>query len=287
LVAEAYLNMVGLYNRQGAFTKSEEYLQRSTSAYENALGKDHPVLSALLIGQAINLARLKRAAEAEGKLRQADAGVRRSSGTMKAPLTSLSALAGALLLLEKGDYDQASQKIGSLVSAFDDSPLLFDDAVHFVYIVSVAQQTKPVVEGVTKVFQARAAGQSPDAQADNTIQRIEILESTAKRGLTLVEREQCKRNQHLLGDYKNLLTVLYATKALCFDAAGNHENAMAVLRDNLPTIQESLKQGGPKSDVYNLFSQYANLLKLTGRTGEAQEIESLTKDIPGGNAPKN
>src|SRR5262245_66590890 len=52
LVAEAYLNMVGLYNRQGAFTKSEEYLRRSTSAYENALGKDHPVLSALLIGQA-------------------------------------------------------------------------------------------------------------------------------------------------------------------------------------------------------------------------------------------
>ena len=206
---------------------------------------------------------------------------------MKAPLTSLSALAGALLLYEKGDYDQASQKMGSLVSAFDDSPLLFDDAVHFVYIVSVAQQTKPVVEGLTKIFQARAAGQSPDAQADNTIQRIEILESTAKRGLTLVEREQCKRNQHLLGDYKNLLTVLVATKALCFDAAGNHENAMAVLRDNLPTIQESLKQGGQKSDVYNLFSQYANLLRLTGRTVEAQEIESLVKDIPVGNVPKN
>ncbi|HEV2664688.1 MAG TPA: tetratricopeptide repeat protein, partial [Blastocatellia bacterium] len=287
LVAEAYLNMVGLYNRQGAFTKSEEYLRRSTTAYENALGKDHPVLSALLIVQAINLARLKRAGEAEDKLRQAEAGVRRSSGTIKAPLTSLSALGGALLLLEKGDYEQAYQKMGNLTPAFEDSPLLFGDAVHFVYFVSVAQQTKPVLEGLVKVFQARAAGQAPDAQADTTIQRIELLESTAKRGLTLVEREQCKRNQHLLGDYKNLLTVLYATKALCFDAAGNHENAMAVLRDNLPNIQESLKQGGPKSDVYNLFSQYANMLRITGRPGEAQEIESFYKDIPAGNVSKN
>jgi serine/threonine protein kinase/tetratricopeptide (TPR) repeat protein len=287
LVAEAYLNLVGLYNRQGAFTKSEDYLRRSTTATENALGKDHPMLSALLIAQAINLARLKRAAEAEDKLRQADAGVRRSSGTMKAPLTSLSALAGALLLLEKGDYDQASQKLGNLGSAFDDSPLLFEDAVHYVYFVSVAQQTKPVLEGLVKVFQARGAGQAPDAQADNTIQRIEILESTAKRGLTLVEREQCKRNQHLLGEYKNLLTVLYATKAICHDAAGNHEKAMAVLRDNLPTIQESLKQGGPKSDLYNLFSQYANLLRLTGRPDEAQEIESFVKDVPAGSVSKN
>jgi len=199
----------------------------------------------------------------------------------------LSAFAGALLLFEKGDYDQASQKMGSLVSAFDDSPLLFDDAIHYVYILSVAQQVKPVLEGLVKVFQARAAGQAPDAPADTTIQKIEILESTAKRGLTLVEREQCKRNQHLLGEYKNALTVLYATKALCFDMAGNHENAMAVLRDNLPTIQESLKQGGSKSDVYNLFSQYANLLKLTGRPGEAQEIESLFKDLPVGSVPKN
>jgi hypothetical protein len=144
-----------------------------------------------------------------------------------------------------------------------------------------------MLDGLAKTVQARAAGQSPDAQADNTIQRIEILESTAKRGLTLVEREQCKRNQHLLGEYKTLLTVLYATKALCFDVAGNHENAMAVLRDNLPTIQESLKQGGPKSDVYNLFSQYANMLRITGRPVEAQEIESFVKDIPAGNVSKN
>ena len=84
-----------------------------------------------------------------------------------------------------------------------------------------------------------------------------------------------------------MLAVLYATKAICLDTAGKHENAMAVLRDNLPTIQESLKQGGAKSDAYNLFSQYANLLKLTGRSGEAQEIESLVKDIPVGSAPKN
>jgi tetratricopeptide (TPR) repeat protein len=287
LVAEAYMNLVALYNRQGAFTKSEDYLRRSTNATENALGKDHPVLSALLIVQAINLARLKRTAEAEDKLRQADAGVRRSSGTIKAPLTSLSTLAGGLLLIEKGDYEQASQKMGSLATAFDDAPLLFGDAVHFVYFVSVVQQIKPFLDGLAKTVQARAAGQSPDAQADNTIQRIELLESTAKRGLTLVEREQCKRNQNLLGDYKNLLTVLYATKALCFDVAGNHENAMAVLRDNLPTIQESLKQGGPKSDVYNLFSQYANMLRITGKSAEAQEIESLVKDVPAGNVSKN
>src|SRR5262249_24102245 len=149
-----------------------------------------PLLSALLIVQAMNLVKLKKVSEAEDKLRQADVGVRRSSGTIKAPLTSLSALAGALLLLEKGDYDQASQKMGSLASAFDDSPLLFGDAVHFVYFVSVAQQTKPILDGLAKIAQARAAGQSPDTQADNTIQKIEILESTAKRGLTLVEREQ-------------------------------------------------------------------------------------------------
>ena len=287
LVAEAYVNVASLYNRQGAFTKSEDYLRRSTNAYENAVGKDHPVLSALLIVQAINLSRLKRAAEAEDKLRQADAGVRRSSGTIKAPLTSLSTLAAGLLLIEKGDYDQASQKMGSLATAFDDAPLLFGDAVHFVYLVSVVQQIKPFLDGLAKTVQARVAGQSPDAQADNTIQRIEILESTAKRGLTLVEREQCKRNQNLLGDYKNLLTILYATKALCFDVAGNHENAMAVLRDNLPTIQESLKQGGPKSDVYNLFTQYANMLRITGKSAEAQEIESLIKDVPAGNVSKN
>jgi tetratricopeptide (TPR) repeat protein len=287
LVAEAYLNLGGLYSRQGAFTKSDDYLQRSASAYENALGKDHPVLSALLIIQAMNLARLKKASEAEDKLRQADAGVRRSSGPIKAPLTSMAAFAGALLLLEKGDYEQASQKMGGLATAFDDSPLLFGDTVHLVNFISVAQQTKPIIDGVAKMFQARAAGQAPDAQADTTIQRIEILESTAKRGLTLVEREQCKRNQHLSGEYKNLLTVLYVTKAICHDTAGNHENAMAVLRDNLPTIQESLKRGGSKSDAYNLFSTYGNLLKLTGRQGDAQEIESFIKDIPTGNVPKN
>jgi serine/threonine protein kinase/tetratricopeptide (TPR) repeat protein len=287
LVAEAYVNVASLYNRQGAFTKSEDYLRRSTNAYENAVGKDHPVLSALLIVQALNLSRLKRPVEAEDKLRQADAGVRRSSGTIKAPLTSFSTLAAGLLLIEKGDYEQASQKMGNLATAFDDAPLLFGDAVHFVYLVSVVQQIKPFLDGLAKTVQARIAGQSPDAQADNTIQRIEILESTAKRGLTLVEREQCKRNQNLLGDYKNLLTVLYATKALCFDVAGNHENAMAVLRDNLPTIQETLKQGGPKSDVYNLFTQYANMLRITGKSAEAQEIESLIKDVPAGNVSKN
>jgi serine/threonine protein kinase/tetratricopeptide (TPR) repeat protein len=287
LVAEAYVNVASLYNRQGAFTKSEDYLRRATNAYENAVGKDHPVLSALLIVQALNLSRLKRAVEAEDKLRQADAGVRRSSGTIKAPLTSFSTLAAGLLLIEKGDYEQASQKMGNLATAFDDAPLLFGDAVHFVYLVSVVQQIKPFLDGLAKTVQARVAGQSPDAQADNTIQRIEILESTAKRGLTLVEREQCKRNQNLLGDYKNLLTILYATKALCFDVADNHENAMAVLRDNLPTIQESLKQGGPKSDVYNLFTQYANMLRITGKSAEAQEIESLIKDVPAGNVTKN
>ena len=287
LVAEGYVNVASLYNRQGAFTKSEDYLRRSTNAYENAVGKDHPVLSALLIVQALNLSRLKRPVEAEEKLRQADVGVRRSSGTIKAPLTSFSTLAAGLLLIEKGDYEQASQKMGNLATAFDDAPLLFGDAVHFVYLVSVVQQIKPFLDGLAKTVQARIAGQSPDAQADNTIQRIEILESTAKRGLTLVEREQCKRNQNLLGDYKNLLTVLYVTKALCFDVAGNHENAMAVLRDNLPTIQETLKQGGPKSDVYNLFTQYASMLRITGKSAEAQDIESLIKDVPAGNVSKN
>ena len=287
LVAEAYLNLASLYSAQGAFTKVEDYLHRSANAYENALGKDHPVLSAVLIFQAMNLAKLKKAAEAENKLRQADAGVRRASGPMRAPLASLSGFAGAFLLFEKGEYEQGYEKMGSVGLAFDDSPLLFGDTVHFVYFASVAQQVKPVIDGLAKLFQARGAGQAPEAQVDSTIQRIELLESTAKRGLTVVEREQCKRNQHLLGDYKNMLAVLYATKAICLDAAGKHENAMAVLRDNLPAIQESFKQGGPKSDAYNLFSQYANLLRLTGRAGEAQEIESLVKDIPAGSVPKN
>jgi serine/threonine protein kinase/tetratricopeptide (TPR) repeat protein len=287
LVAEAYLNLASLYSSQGAFTKAEDYLQRSANAYENALGKDHSVLSAVLIFQAMNLAKLKKAAEAENKLRQADAGVRRASGAMRAPMASLSAFAGAFLLFEKGEYEQGYEKMGSLGSAFDDSPLLFGDTVHFVYFASVAQQVKPVIDGLAKLFQARGAGQAPEAQIDSTIQRIELLESTAKRGLTVVEREQCKRNQHLLGEYKNMLAVLYVTKAICLDTAGKHENSMAVLRDNLPAIQESLKHGGPKSDAYNLFSQYANLLRLTGRPGEAQEIESLVKDIPVGSVPKN
>jgi serine/threonine protein kinase/tetratricopeptide (TPR) repeat protein len=287
LVAEAYLNLASLYSSQGAFTKAEDYLQRSANVYENALGKDHPVLSAVLIFQAMNLAKLKKAAEAENKLRQADAGVRRASGAMRAPMASLSAFAGAFLLFEKGEYAQGYEKMGSLVSAFDDPPLLFGDTVHLVYFASVTQQAKPVIDELAKLFQARGAGQAPEAQVDSTIQRIELLESTAKRGLTVVEREQCKRNQHLLGDYKNMLAVLYATKAICLDTAGKHENAMAVLRDNLPTIQESIKQGGAKSDAQNLFSQYANLLRLTGRAGEAQEIESLVKDIPVGSVPKN
>jgi hypothetical protein len=230
---------------------------------------------------------LKKAAEAENKLRQADAGVRRASGAIRAPLASLSAFAGAFLLFEKGEYDQGYEKIGSLGSAFDDSPLLFGDTVHIVYFASVMQQAKPVFDGLTKLLQARGAGQAPDAQVDSTIQRIELLESTAKRGLTVVEREQCKRNQRLLGEYKNMLAVLYTTKAICLDTAGKHENAMAVLRDNLPIIQEGLKQGGSKSDVNNLFSQYANLLRLTGRPDDAQEIEALVKDIPGGSVPKN
>jgi tetratricopeptide (TPR) repeat protein len=287
LVADAYLNLASLYSSQGAFTKAEDYLQRSASAYENALGKDHPVLSAVVILQAINLAKLKKAAEAENKLRQADAGVRRASGAIRAPLASLSSFAGALLLFEKGEYEQGYEKMGSLGSAFDDSPLLFGDTIHFVYFASVTQQVKPVIDELAKLFQARGAGQAPEAQVDSTIQRIELLESTAKRGLTVVEREQCKRNQRLLGEYKNMLAVLYATKAICLDTAGKHENAMAVLRDNLPTIQESLKQGGSKSDAYNLFSQYANMLRLTGRAGEAQEIESLVKDIPAGSVTKN
>ncbi len=287
LVAEAYLNLATLYSTQGAFTKAEDYLQRSANAYENALGKDHPVLSALLIGQAMNLAKLKKAGEAENKLRQADAGVRRAPGTLRAPLASLSAFAGAFLLFEKGEYEQGYEKMGSSASAFDDSPLLFGETVHFVYFASVAQQVKPVIDGMAKLFQARGAGQALEAQADSTIQRIELLESTAKRGLAVVEREQCKRNQNLLGEYKNMLAVLYATKALCLDTAGKHQDAMTVLRDNLPTIQENLKRGGSKSEVYSLFSTYGNLLRLTGRQDEAQEIESFIKDIPAGNVPKN
>jgi hypothetical protein len=62
---------------------------------------------------------------------------------------------------------------------------------------------------------------------------------------------------------------------------------MTVLRDNLPTIQESLNQGGPKSELRNLFSVYANLLKYKGRQSEAEEIEAFVKEIPAGNVSKN
>jgi tetratricopeptide (TPR) repeat protein len=286
-VAEAYLNLSGLYSRQSAFTKSDEYLKRSISAYENVLGKDNPILSALLLVQSMNLGRSKKIAEAEVKLRQADASVRRASETIRPSLTSLSSFASALLSFEKGEYEQSSEKMKNLMSAFDEPPLLFSDFVHYIYIVSVAEQTKPVVEGVKVIIQARGAGEVPTAQVDGTVQRIEILESTAKRGVTLVEREQCKRNQNLLGEYKTLLAVLYTIKAVCIDSAGRHQDAMAILRDNLPTIQESLTRGGPTSDLYTFFSQYSNMLRQTGRNDDAQEIESFVKGVPVGNVSRN
>ncbi len=286
LVAEANLDLVGLYNKQSAFTKSEQYLQRSMTAFEKALGKDHPIFSALLINQAMNLARLKRIGEAEEKLRLADAGVQKASGTIRQPLQSLSSLARAFLLFEKGEYDQASEKVGSLMTSLNDSPLLFGDVVHFVYSVSLAQQIKPIGDGLARMITqvSRDAGRLPAAQADNLIQRIEVLESTAKRGLILVEGEQCKRNQSLLGDYKVLFGVLYTMKALLIDAKGNHQEAVAVLRENLAAIQESLKHESTKSDMAGFFTVYGNLLRFLGRHGEASEVESLVKIIPAGNA---
>ena len=287
LVAEANLDLVGLYNRQSAYTKSEEYLRRSMNAFEKALGKDHPIFSALLINQAINLAKLKRTGEAEDKLRQADAGVQKASGTIRPPLQALSSLARAFLLFEKGEYDQASEKVESLMTALNDSPLLFGDVVHFVYSVSLAQQIKPVGDGLARMISqaSRDAGRFPAAQADSLIQRIEVLESTAKRGLTLVEGEQCKRNQNLSEEYKVLFGVLYTMKAMLIDAKGNHQEAMTVLRGNLDAIQESLKHESTKSDMAGFFTVYGNLLRFMGRYGEASEIESLIKVVPAGNAP--
>jgi serine/threonine protein kinase/tetratricopeptide (TPR) repeat protein len=287
LAAQAYLNLFTLYTKQEQFTKSEDYLKKSTDAYEAALGSDNPELSALLIVQAIYLGRLKRINEAETKLRQADAGVQRASGTVKGSLTALSSFARALVSLQKGDAEQASETMRNLVSAFDESPILFNDVIHFVYIVSVAEQTKPMVEDLKGLIQARISEQVPEAKVDSTVQRIELLEATAKRGLTLLETEQCKRNQDLLGNYKTLLASLYALKAFCFDTASRHQDAMAVLRDNMPVIQDSLSRGGSKSDLHGFFSLYSNMLRLTGQENDAQEIESLVKDLPAGNAPSN
>ena len=285
-VAEANLDLVGLYSKQSAYTKSEEYLRRSTTAFEKALGKDHPIYSALLINQAMNLARLKRLGEAEDKMRQAETGVQRASGTIRSPLQTLSSLARALLLFEKGEYDQASEKVGSLMAGLEDSPLLFGDLVHFVYSVTLAQQIKPISDGlagmVTQV--AQNGGRFPADQTDSLIQRIEVLESTAKRGLIIAEGGQCKRNQNLSGDYKVLLGVLYAMKALFIDAKGNHRDAMAVLHDNLPAIQESLKHESTKSDMAGLFTVYGSLLRYSGRFGEAGEVESLVKIVPAANS---
>jgi serine/threonine protein kinase/tetratricopeptide (TPR) repeat protein len=287
MAAEAYLNLATLFSKKGELTKSEVYLKSSTSAYETALGKDNPVLSALLLVQAINLGRLKKIGEAEDKLLQADVGVRRASGTIKTSLTSLSSFARSLVLFEKGDYEQASEKMRTLVSAFDESPLLFGEVVHFVYLVSVAEQSKPVIEGLKGLIQARASGQVPEDQVNSTVQRIELLESTAKRGLTLVEGEQCKRNQNLLGEYKTMLSILYLVKAVCMDTASRHQDAMKVLRENLPTIQDSLQRGGAKSDLYAFVSMYSNMLRQTGQENDAQEIESLVKDIPVSSVSKN
>jgi serine/threonine-protein kinase len=287
LAAEAYLNLATLFSRKGELTKSEAYLKNSTDAYETALGKDNPLLSALFLVQAINLGRLKKIPEAEDKLLQADIGVRRASGAIKTSLGSLSSFARSLVLFEKGDYEQASEKMRTLVSAFDESPLLFGEVVHFVYLVSVAEQSKPVIEGLKGLIQARAAGQVPEAQVDSTVQRIELLESTAKRGLTLVEGEQCKRNQNLLGEYKTMLSILYMVKAVCMDTASRHQDAMKILRDNLPTIQDSLARGGPKSDLYAFVSMYGSMLRQTGQDNDAQEIESLIKDIPANSVSKN
>ena len=289
LVGEANLDLVGLYNKQAAFTKSEEYLRRSMNAYEKALGNDHPIFSALLISQGINLARLKKFGEAEVKLRQADAGVQKASGTIRPPLQTLSSLARALLLVEKGEYDQASDKVGSLMPALEDSPLLFGDIVHFVYSVSLAQQIKPIGDGLTRMITQvdRDTGRFPADQADNLIQRIEVLESTAKRGLIQVEGEQCKRNLNLLGEYKVLLGVLYTMKALLIDAKGNHQEAMTVLRDNLAAIQESLKHESTKSNTRAFFSVYSNILKYSGRYEEASEVESFVKAITAGETSRN
>jgi tetratricopeptide (TPR) repeat protein len=285
---EAYLNLSTLYSKQGQFTKSEEYLKRSTDAYAAALGRDNPVLPALFLVQAIYMARLKKISEAEDKLRQADIGVQRASGTIKGSLTALSAFARALVSLQKGEVEQASEKMRNLASAFDESPILFNDVVHFVYVISVAEQTKPMIEDLKGLVQARiSSGQVQEAQVDSTVQRIELLEATAKRGLTLIETEQCKRNQSLLGDYNTLLAVLYTVKAFCFDIATRHQDAMKILRDNLPTIQDSLVRGGPKSDLYAFFSLYGNMLKLTGQENDALEVESLIKDIPAANVSRN
>ncbi len=281
LVAEANLDLVGLYNKQGAFTKSEEYARRSTSAFEKTLGKDHPIFSALLISQAISLSKLKKLSEAEDKLRQADIGVQKASGTIRAPLQTLSALSRALLLFEKGEYDQASEKVGNLMQTLDDSPLLFGDVVHFVYSVSIAQQLKPVGEEMARMIAqvVGGGGQSTAAQADNLTQRIEVLEATAKRGLSLVEGEQCKRNQNLLSEYRVVLGVLYTMKAMIIDTKGSHQEAMTVLRDNLPAIQESVKNQSTKSDMQTFFTAYSAILKNTGRYEDANEIESFVKGI--------
>jgi serine/threonine protein kinase/tetratricopeptide (TPR) repeat protein len=286
LAAEVYLQLSTLYSKKGEATKSEYYLKRSIEAYENVLGKDNPLLSALLLVQSMLLAKSNKIVEAENKLTLADAGVQRASGTIKPSLTALSSFARALVSLGKGD-GQASEKMKSLVSAFDESPILFGEIVHSVYQISAAEQVKPVVEELKGLIQARSSGQIPAAQADSTIQKIELVEATAKRGLTLLETEQCKRNQNLSGDYKTLLAVLYTVKALCLDTADRHQDAMKVLRDNLPTIQESLARGGPKSDLYTFFSLYGNMLRLTGHENDAQEVESLAKDIPAGNVSRN
>ena len=288
-VAEANLDLVALYNRQSAYTKSEEYLRRSMTAYEKALGKDNPIFSALLINQAMNLARLKRIPEAEEKLRLADAGVQRASGTIRAPLQTLSSLGKALLLVEKGEYDQASEKVGVLMPALEDSPMLFGDVVHFVYYVSLAQQIKPIGDGLAKMITqvSKDSGRFPEVQTDNLIQRVELLESTAKRGMILVENEQCKRNQNLLGEYKVLLGVLYTMKALLIDAKGNHHEAMTVLRDNLAAIQESLRHESAKTETRAFFTVYSTILRYSGRNEEANEVDTFVRTVTAGDSSKN
>ncbi|HEX5084664.1 MAG TPA: tetratricopeptide repeat protein, partial [Blastocatellia bacterium] len=65
LAAEAYLQLSTLYSKKGEATKSEYYLKRSIEAYENVLGKDNPLLSALLLVQSMLLAKSNKIVEAE------------------------------------------------------------------------------------------------------------------------------------------------------------------------------------------------------------------------------
>lgn len=286
-VAEAYYNLASLYSKEGESTKAEAYSQSAQTTFENALGKDNPMMALQYLSHALYLGGVKKFDEANANLHYAQDGVRNATGSIRAPLVSMLTLTEATLRLSQGQYEQASQDMKNILISNDDSPLVSIDVINIGYFLSVIQQMKPINDGMASMIrEQQTGGQINEVQNETTVQKIEIAEATAKRGLNLVETDQCKRHQDFVRSYKHILAVLYSVKAVLLDNAGKYNDAFAVLRDNRPIIQESLKQGA-KSSTYNLLTQHITRMEQTGRYDDAQKLRTFVNEATAQSTPKN